>query len=155
MPFIFATGIAKKSGQFVFEADILYAGWSSMSRYRVSSDMVWQMGFFKKPVQFTQVALGMNYLWGNNMEVRGYMFDRTPIPKKTLSPDLPDSTRHILTAGISYKKSDYKLNIGYQATFFNNTRSYIAGIDGKYTGFAHALMLGIELGRYSGIGYND
>lgn len=149
MPFIFATGIAKKSGQFVFEADILYTGWSSMSRYRVSSDNGMADGFFLKNwCNSPSVALGMNYLWGNNMEVRGgYMFDKTPIPKKTLSPDLPDSTRHILTAGISYKKSDYKLNMGYQATFFNNTRSYIAGINGKYTGFAHVLMFGIELER--------
>jgi hypothetical protein len=46
MPFIFATGIAKKSGQFVFEADILYAGWSSMSRYQVSSDNGMADGLF-------------------------------------------------------------------------------------------------------------
>ncbi|HOV89273.1 MAG TPA: outer membrane protein transport protein [Syntrophorhabdaceae bacterium] len=145
LPFIFATGIAKKTEKAVFEADILYTGWSSMSHYRISSDNGMADGFFYKNWRNSMsIALGMNYLAGKNTEARaGYMYDRTPIPKKTLGPELPDSTRHIFTMGMTYKKGDYRINLGYQATFFNDTRSYLTGLDGKYSGFAHLVMLGL------------
>lgn len=149
LPFICAAGIAKKHGQFIFEADILYTGWSSMSNYQISSDNGMADGFFYKNWRNSpSIALGVNYFSGKNMEIRGgYMFDKTPIPKKTLGPELPDSTRHIFTSGITYKKGDYRFSIGYQATFFNDTKSYMAGMAGKYTGFAHLIMFGMEFGE--------
>ncbi|MCX8110428.1 MAG: outer membrane protein transport protein [Syntrophorhabdaceae bacterium] len=149
LPFMFVTGISKKIGNLVFEADILYTGWSSMSNYEISSDNGMADGFFYKNWRNSpSIALGISYSTEKTIEfMGGYMFDKTPIPKKTLGPELPDSTRHIFTSGITYKKGDYRLNIGYQATFFNDTRSYMKGMEGKYTGFAHLLMIGMEFGK--------
>lgn len=149
LPFLCAAGIAKKTGDILIEADLLYTGWSSMSSYQVTSDngtadKFYYKGWFNTP----SIALGINYTAGKTTDIRGgYMFDKTPIPKKTLGPELPDSTRHIFTAGMTYKKEPFKINIGYQATFFNDTRSYMTGMSGKYNSFAHLILLGLEFTR--------
>ncbi|HOP85161.1 MAG TPA: outer membrane protein transport protein [Syntrophorhabdaceae bacterium] len=149
LPFLFVTGIAKKINNFVIESDILFTGWSSMNSYRIKSDNGMADGFFYKDWRNTITwALGVNYKINNTAEIStGYMLDRTPIPKRTLGPELPDSTRHIFTAGYSYKKSRFGFNMGYQATFFNNTRSHMKDMNGKYTGFAHLIMFGMEYGN--------
>jgi len=146
LPFLFVTGIAKKMNNFVVESDILFTGWSSMNSYRIKSDNGIADGFYYKDWHNTiSWALGVNYKVNNIVEIStGYMFDRTPIPKRTLGPELPDSTRHIFTGGCSFKKSHFRFNMGYQATFFNNTRSHMKNMNGKYTGFAHLIMFGME-----------
>jgi long-chain fatty acid transport protein len=42
----------------------------------------------------------------------GYIYDPTPIPGSTITAQLPDADRHIITAGGSYKLGNYMLNLG-------------------------------------------
>ncbi|MCX7965249.1 MAG: outer membrane protein transport protein [Syntrophorhabdaceae bacterium] len=146
LPFLFVAGIAKKFEDLLIETDLLFTGWSSMNNYRIKSDNGMADGFFYKDWHNTiTLAIGVNYKMGKKMEISGgYMLDRTPIPKRTLGPELPDSTRHILTAGCTFIKDHWKITTGYQATFFKDTKSYLKGMEGKYNGFAHLLMIGLE-----------
>ncbi|HPP05931.1 MAG TPA: outer membrane protein transport protein [Syntrophorhabdaceae bacterium] len=147
LPFLCVAGIAKKINRFTIEADLLFTGWSSMNSYRIRSDNGMADGFFYKDWHNTfTLALGASYKANKKMEITtGYMLDKTPIPKKTLGPELPDSTRHILTGGYSYTFFDnWRFNLGYQATFFENTRSNLKGFLGRYKGFAQLFMVGFE-----------
>jgi long-chain fatty acid transport protein len=147
LPFVAAAGIAKTMGPLVVEADILYTGWSSLSNYRITSDNGRASQFvYKNWYNTPSIAVGANYRVNEAVELRcGYMFDKSPVPKKTMGPELPDSTRHILTFGAAYQKKAFKIDIGYQATFFTNADSSMtmSGPRGSYNNFAHLILFGV------------
>ena len=146
LPFLAVFGIAKQAGPLTLEADLLYTGWSSMSNYRIVSENGSANAFYYKNWYNTpSIALGINYRLNNHTEIRsGYMFDKSPVPRKTLAPDLPDSTRHIYTAGATFSMNSFKASIGYQATFFRNVISYLPALNGKYNSFAHVGFISFE-----------
>jgi long-chain fatty acid transport protein len=146
LPFIAVAGLSKKLGALTLEGDILYTGWSSMSNYRITYNNGMTDSFVYKNWRNTpSIALGANYKVNDFFEVRGgYMYDKSPVPGKTLGPELPDSTRNIFTVGSTFQKDAFKVNIGYQATFFDDRYSYINGLSGKYSNFAHVILLGLE-----------
>ncbi|MBA4418327.1 MAG: hypothetical protein C0392_10520 [Syntrophus sp. (in: bacteria)] len=147
LPFIAAAGIAKTIGPLVIEADILYTGWSSMSSYRVSSDNGQANRFVYKNWSNTpSFMIGANYLVNRSIELRcGYMYDKSPVTNSTIGPELPDSTRNILTFGGTYRKGGFAIDMGYQATFFEKTDSLtsISGPRGRYNNFAHLILFGV------------
>ncbi|MCX5813072.1 MAG: outer membrane protein transport protein [Proteobacteria bacterium] len=146
LPFVAAAGLSKQIGALVLEGDVLYSGWSSMSSYRVSSDNGSTNTFYYKGWRNTpSIAFGANYRLNKYFEIRGgYMFDKSPIPRKTLGPELPDSKRHIYTLGATCRKNSFKASIGYQTTLFNNERSYLPAINGTYRNFAHVGFMSFE-----------
>lgn len=146
LPFIAVAGLAKKIGALTLEGDILYTGWSSMSSYRITFDNGTADAFvYKNWFNTPSIALGANYTVNKYFDIRGgYMYDKSPVPGKTLGPELPDSTRNIFTIGSTFQKEAFKVNLGYQATFFNDRNSYIQGLNGKYTNFAHVFLLNFE-----------
>ena len=46
----------------------------------------------------------------------GYAYDKTPVPNKTIDFSLPDSDKHIFSAGIKYKLDD-RLKLGVSALY--------------------------------------
>lgn len=149
LPFVAVFGISKQIGPLILEGDVLYTGWSSMSSYRVISDNGSANAFFYKNWFNTpSIALGANYQLNKSLEIRGgYMFDKSPVPGKTLGPELPDSTRHICTIGSTYHKNSFKASIGYQATFFKDVTSYLPAMNGTYNSFAHLGFISFEYNR--------
>jgi len=146
LPFIAVAGLSKKFGNLILEGDILYTGWSSMSSYRITSDNGMANAFiYKNWYNTPSIALGLNYTMNKFFDIRGgYMYDKSPVPGKTLGPEMPDSTRNIFTIGGTLRKDAFKVNFGYQATFFDDRNSYMQGLSGKYTNFAHVFLLGFE-----------
>lgn len=146
LPFVAAAGMSKQIGPLTLEGDVLYTGWSSMSSYRVSSENGSANAFYYKDWRNTpSIAIGANYRLNKHFEIRGgYMFDKSPVPAKTLGPELPDSTRHIYTLGATCRKNSFNINIGYQTTFFNNVRSYLPTMNGTYRNFAHVGFISFE-----------
>jgi len=74
------------------------------------------------------------------------MYDKSPVPKRTVGPDLPNSTCHILMGGITYGTDHIKIDMAYQAAFFkkiNSSRS-ITGLKGTYSNFAHVILIGMN-----------
>lgn len=146
LPFVAVAGLSKKLGALTLEGDILYTGWSSMSSYKITSNNGMADAFVYKNWRNTpSVALGANFNVNKYLDIRGgYMYDKSPVPGKTLGPELPDSTRNIFTIGSTLKKDAFKINFGYQATFFEDRHSYLQGLNGRYTNFAHVFLLGLE-----------
>ena len=117
-----------------------------MRSYNITSDNGTANAFINKNWRNTPtIALGVNYTLNRFFDIRGgYMYDKTPVPGKTLGPEMPDSTRNIFTFGGTFRKDAFKVNFGYQATFFDDRNSYMQGLSGKYTNFAHVFLLGFE-----------
>lgn len=50
----------------------------------------------------------------------GYKHMETPIPSGTLSPTLPDADRHLLTAGVGYKRGAQRFDVAYSYSIFDD-----------------------------------
>lgn len=148
MPSILVFGIAKQYKELTIEGDLLYTGWSSFDYYKVKFKNGMAQQFYRKDwVNTPSIALGANYRLSKPLEVRaGYMYDKSPVPKRTVGPDLPNSTCHILMGGITYGIDHIKIDTAYQAAFFkkiNSSRS-ITGLKGTYSNFAHVITAGMS-----------
>ncbi len=149
LPFIAVAGLSKKIGSLILEGDLLYTGWSSMSSYRISSGNSSANTLCYKDWKNTpSIALGATYQLNKYLEIQGgYMFDKSPVPAKTLGPELPDSTRHIYTLGATCRKNSFKVSFGYQSTFFDKTRSRLPTMSGTYRSFAHVGFINFEYNK--------
>ncbi|MCX8022841.1 MAG: outer membrane protein transport protein [Syntrophorhabdaceae bacterium] len=144
-PFLFSIGVAKSAGPLTMEANLLYTGWSSMSSYRITSEdgtanALLRKGWFNTP----SFAFGVNYGVKKAFEIRGgYMLDKSPVPKRSMGPELPDSNRHIFTTGGGFKHGPWYMDIGYQLTLFEGKRSNLQELKGSYRGIASVGFLSI------------
>lgn len=97
--------------------------------------------------------LGGEYTINENFKVRaGAMYDPSPSPPSTLGPDVPDSNRVNLAAGVGYKhQCGFYGDLGYQHIFLLSKTSSYAPLPGSYGGSVE--VIGITLGfkfDYSG-----
>jgi long-chain fatty acid transport protein len=78
----------------------------------------------------------------------GFVFDRNPSPRRTMSPSLPDSDRIDVSAGIGYAfPFGFSFDAGYMYVHFMERSSIEEAFAGIYQSHAH--ILGISLGyRY-------
>jgi long-chain fatty acid transport protein len=83
----------------------------------------------------------------------GYVYDPTPIPGTTVSAQLPDGDRHVLTAGGSYKLGSYDVSLGLvyliPASQTTSDADYMPQFKGKYeiNAFIASLSLGGQFGK--------
>jgi long-chain fatty acid transport protein len=94
---------------------------------------------------------GFNYHLGGEFDVTptisvraGVMYDPTPSPGDTLSPDVPDADRINIAAGIGYHSSGFSADLGYQYIKFLDTESTYKPLPGTYGGNVH--VVGLSLG---------
>src|SRR6185295_3050064 len=74
----------------------------------------------------------------------GFMVDPTPSPGSTLTPDLPDSTRINVGAGVGWRHaSGLKLDFGFQFVALLPHDSTAPGFAGTYGGTAEVLSLSV------------
>lgn len=97
------------------EANAVYVNWSKFSEIRIHlPDMTDSVApqDYEDTVTF---RLGVEYkLPKLGAAVRaGYMYDPTPIPATTLTAQLPDVDRHVLTAGGSYSLGRFDIHAGF------------------------------------------
>jgi long-chain fatty acid transport protein len=50
----------------------------------------------------------------------GYLYLPTPIPDRTFSPTLPDSNRHVLTAGVGFRHGHHAVDAAYALSLFED-----------------------------------
>ncbi len=151
LPSLAVLGLAKDIGPLTLEGDILYTGWSSLRGYRVTSDDRTANAYYSKKWRNSpSLAFGFNYRWTKFFEIRGgYMHDKSPVPAQTLGPELPDATRNIFTLGTTISHGHFKVDLGYQATFFekaDSTRSAVLP-RGTYRNFAHLIFVSLMYKR--------
>jgi long-chain fatty acid transport protein len=65
--------------------------------------------------------LGAEYWLTDQYAVRaGYAFDQSPIPDKSLGPELPTGDRHNLTLGFGYKRNNLSIDLAYAHLFIKD-----------------------------------
>ena len=148
LPYIFMAGLSKQIGKLTLETDFIYTGWSAVKELTVEYDNGMPAQTLRKDWHDSpSIAIGANYRWNNFLETRlGYMYDWTPVPTRTLTPDLPDSSKHVITAGLGLNKGSFKMDVAYQATVYEraDSRNNIVGAPrGIYNGFAHVVLVNL------------
>jgi len=97
----------------------------------------------KKWVDQVSVHIGGELDVTKSVSIRlGFVYDPTPAIRPTLTPDIPDSTRVKITAGVGWKHdSGFGVDIGYQFVALTGAESTAPGFSGTYGGTAQVVGL--------------
>ncbi len=96
------------------------------------------------------IALGIEKPISEKMTVRfGYLFDRSPVPDKSVGPYFPDSDRNSVTVGGTRKAGNKQLTFFYEAMKFTRRNTNVAAnanvyTNGEYDNFAHIAGLSLR-----------
>ena len=96
------------------------------------------------------VAVGMEKALSPRLTARaGYMFDRSPVPDKSVGPFFPDSSRDSFMVGATRKSGTRELAFFYEAMNFRDRVTNVAAnnnifTNGDYHNFAHLVGLSLR-----------
>ncbi len=96
-----------------------------------------------------QLRIGTEYqILDDNLPVRlGFIYDQSPVPDDTVSPELPDTDRYWVTLGVGYRLYGVQADLAYQFLITaNDATSESAPIVGTRSATAHILALGLGYG---------
>lgn len=127
-------------------AETNYYGW------QVFHDL--QVTFEDPALSRTEVKAwkhGFNYHLGAEYDVTpmfsvraGFMYDPTPSPTETLLPDVPDSDRINIGAGVGYHNAGLSVDLGYQYIKFLGATTVAPNLlPGEYSGMVNAVSLSV------------
>ncbi len=128
--------------------DAHYVGWSSFRQLRFE---------FDNPALTSATVKDWGDAWSYHLggEYRmealalrlGLVYDQSPSPESTLTPDLPDSDRFKIAAGVGYRMGRFSGDLGYQYVILTGKDSTAPAFPGRFSGNAHlfALTLGAKL----------
>src|SRR3989344_910140 len=117
LPPVLRTGVlVRPLPQWNVELDVIWTGWSTIDRLvvefapglampRGTTDFSWENSL--------TYNLGTEYRWPSFALRGGYTFDYSPIPDDTISPLLPDGTRHWFSLGIGYNPPRWNIDLAY------------------------------------------
>jgi long-chain fatty acid transport protein len=145
-----AAGIAIRRGYWTIEADLQWMLWSSFDEVRVAyaESSGFDVALPQEWATTWRGALGVEYLIGNDWEVRGgFGYDHSPAPTETISPFIHDADRYTFGAGGTWKHETLRLDFNVRYVAFRNSSTLGLsryGFDGSYqTG---GLQVGASLG---------
>lgn len=139
---------------WVFDFAFWWTGWSSIDRIALNLE-----NHSTAPTQAIQgnpierdydnsysIRFGAEHTLNEQWRVRaGYLWDRSPVPEKTVDPLLPDANRHSiqLGAGFTFPDDRYSADFAYMAVFFSDrsTNTNLDRFNGTYATTAHLLAL--------------
>ncbi len=152
LPWQLTAGLAKKIGALTVETDVTYMGWSTIDHYTARfADGRPPVTFVKDWHDAFSFAIGANYRWARSFEAQlGYMYDMTPVPRRTMTPDLPEADKHLVTGGIGYIRGPFRANLAYQATFFQKASSVnnlVGAPAGTYDQFIQMVLFSLSFSR--------
>lgn len=144
LPGQFSLGVAFQALpnlKLAFNSD--YVGWQVIQRLVIS---------FQDP-SLTQVLpknwkhtwnyhLGAEYTLNPQWRFRaGIMYDPTPSPQDTMTPELPDANRVNIALGAGYQWSNFAVDLGYQLVVITSATSTAPQFPGSYSGVANLASL--------------
>jgi long-chain fatty acid transport protein len=149
-PAIASVGAAYTWNDWTVEADVNWYQWSTFDRvlllFETRGDL--SEALVEDYANSWQYRVGVERPLGRAWTVRGgYFFDQSPAPAASVSPLLPDSDRHGLALGASWKPGRWWVDAGSWVVL--SKRRSTEGVnrdryDGTYD--AHALTLGLSVG---------
>lgn len=114
-PAIANCGVAYEKNEWTFAGDVVFYQWSTFDELAI--DFTATPGIeLRIPENYKnsfQARLGVERVINEWWEVRGgYFFDQTPSPASSMSPLLPDASRHGLALGGSFVQRNWRLDAG-------------------------------------------
>jgi long-chain fatty acid transport protein len=101
-----------------------------------------------------QLRLGAHYELTEALSLRaGYIYDRTPQPIESVSPLLPDNSRHDFSFGLGYNFGKFQLDLGYMLVNFGERSTVEEGVGKNRDGFNGAYNSRADL-IYGSFGIN-
>ncbi len=129
-----------------FGLDFHYTEWTAFPELAINFENPALTNPLKKSwVDQVSVHFGAEYDVTKSVSARiGFVYDPTPSPAQTLTPDLPDSTRIKICAGVSWKHDvGLRVDFGYQFVLLMSQNSYAPGFEGTYSGTAQVIGLNV------------
>jgi long-chain fatty acid transport protein len=150
MPDSFAFGVAfRPIKKLLFDLDVVYYGWSHVQ----SVDLVFPNDASKTLNQSqpkgwdgtVQVHLGTEYAFNDTWRIRGgVMYDPSPSPQNTMTPDIPDGDRVNIAFGGSWRhKSGIYVDLAYEGVILLDSTSTAPQLPGTYSGTANIVALAV------------
>lgn len=129
-----------------FGLDFHYTEWSAFPELAIKfKEPALTNPLAKSWLDEVSVHVGAEYDITKSVSARlGFVWDPTPTPALTLTPDLPDSTRVKICAGVGWRHdSGFSVDVGYQLVILTGATSYAPGFAGNYGGTAQVLGLNV------------
>ncbi len=139
-------GYKAMGGKFKLGLDAHWTDWSSFQSLDLNfEDPAVSTSLAKRWEDTVSLHLGAEYLVTAQLAARlGFVYDPTPSPADTLTPDLPDADRYRGTVGLGYRLGDFRVDGAYQLVLLSETESTSPFFPGAYAGMAH--VVGLTLG---------
>jgi long-chain fatty acid transport protein len=126
-------------------ADLDYVGWQSIHDLTIVFDDGTSTSEPKNWMHRWNLHWGGEYSLNAQWRIRaGGIYDPAPTPDDTLAPDVPDSDRLNLSAGVGYRLYNFNFDLAYMAVLFLGKTSTFPALPGRYGGSAH--IFGISVG---------
>jgi long-chain fatty acid transport protein len=150
MPDTFQFGVAYRPiPKLVLDLDVDYFGWNHFQSIDIHfpNDTTGTLSQ-SQPKNWSsnvQVHLGTEYMINDTWTIRGgAMYDPTPSPDNTITPDLPDANRvNIAVGGSWHHKSGFYVDLAYEAVILIPQDSTAPQLPGTYSGFANIVALAV------------
>jgi long-chain fatty acid transport protein len=150
MPDSFAFGVAfRPMKKLIFDLDVVYYGWSHIQSIDLAfpndASGTLSQSQPKNWSSTVQVHLGTEYAFDDTWRIRGgAMYDPSPSPQNTITPDIPDSDRVNIAFGGSYHhKSGVFVDLAYEAVILLGSTSTSPQLPGTYSGSANIVALAV------------
>ncbi|MBL8957143.1 MAG: outer membrane protein transport protein [Myxococcaceae bacterium] len=138
--------------------DVTYVNWQSFKELRIefveNDDLTVPLA--KRWFDTASFHIGVEYDVTRSLQARlGFVYDPTPTPSTTLTPDLPDATRIKVAAGVGYQHSSgFFADLGFQFVVLLSQPATspcvtaaadqcAGGLPGTYSGTAQVLSLSL------------
>ncbi len=131
--------------RLAFDAD--YNGWQQVQDLTITFTDPNTSGTFlpKRWKHVWNYHLGGEYNINQQWRARaGILYDPTPSPNDTITPDLPDANRVNLAAGLGYRWSNFTADLAYMIVIITSNTSTAPTLPGTYQGTAN--IIGLSLG---------
>ena len=144
LPGQFALGVAFQALpalKLSFETD--YIGWQVFQRLAVNfEDPSLNTVNPKNWTHTWNYHFGAEYLLNPNWALRaGVLYDPTPSPQDTISPELPDANRVNIALGAGFHWDKFAIDAGYELVVITNAKTTYAPLPGSYSGVANLLSV--------------
>jgi long-chain fatty acid transport protein len=137
-PTVRAGVLFRPTPQWNIEGEAIWTGWSTVDQLVVKFDQgLPPPGTDTTPLLWDDAmayGVGAQYEWSDFALRGGYTLDYSPIPEGTVSPILPDGTRHWFSTGVGYKGSRWSTDLGYHLILFHRVKNNQFGSDFSSTG---------------------
>jgi long-chain fatty acid transport protein len=143
-------GLAYHAGDWIVEGDVNWYRWSSFDRVNLVFEGSEQLNqvLTENYENSLQYRLGIERTLTDAWAVRGgYFFDESPSPAASVSPILPDASRHGIALGGTWKSGQLRVDAATWLLFSPERSTEGVNRDG-YNGTykSHAFTLGLFLG---------